>query len=153
MVCMYMCIYLADDHPLVVSENVRNLPGVEHVVDVLHEGLVDDLGVRKQERHRRAASRPETPREERVHSKVRFCREREACLTTGDGGRGVTVASQRVDVLSAGRMMIYRRQLILFCASTQRFARNGGHILWGRFISLATLLPFAAPDGILPPYL
>lgn len=38
-------IYLADCHPLVVGEDVGHLPGVEHVVDVFHERLVDDLGV------------------------------------------------------------------------------------------------------------
>lgn len=47
--------YLADGHPLVVGEDVGHLPGVEHVVDVLHEGLVDDLGVREEEGHRGAA--------------------------------------------------------------------------------------------------
>lgn len=80
-----MCMYLADYHPLVVSEYVRNLSGVEHVVDVLHEGLVDDLGVREQESHRRAASRPKH-REKKGYI-VRFLREREACLATGRGGR------------------------------------------------------------------
>ena len=55
----WLCaVYLADDHSLVVRENVRDLPGVKHVVDVFHKGLADDLGVRKQESHWRAAAVP-----------------------------------------------------------------------------------------------
>lgn len=46
--------YLTDGYPLIVRENVWNLAGVEHVVDVFDEGFVDDLGVRKQERQRRS---------------------------------------------------------------------------------------------------
>lgn len=44
--------HLADGHPLVVGKDVWHLSGVEHVIDVLNERLIDDLGVRKEERHR-----------------------------------------------------------------------------------------------------